>query len=255
MLLVKNSYNSFFVSLLIVGSIACSNLLTACSSKEKNADTPDGAYAIAQELDKEELWERAIPKYQEVKNKFPYSKFATMAELAIADCHYKDEAYGEAQVSYQSFKDLHPKHPQIDYVTQRLAMSFFNQLPPTIDRDLTLASSAILYFDEVLKQYPNSEYVPEAKQKKQDAYKMLAEKELYIADFYFKQEKYDSALTRYEVLLTKYSGLGFDQRALGRAAISAARNGDKDKGKKYLQDINKQFPGSREASEAERELR
>jgi outer membrane protein assembly factor BamD len=227
----------------------------ACSSKEKNADTAEGAYAIAQELDKEELWDRAIQKYQDVKNKFPYSKYAVMAELAIADCHYKDEAYPEAQIAYQTFKDLHPKHPQSDYVTFRLAMTFFKQLPPTIDRDLTLAGSAILYFDEVINQYPNSTHVAESKENKLTTYKMLAEKEKYIADFYFKKEKYDSALARYEILLKKYPNLGFDESALVQATLAAARNGDQDKAKKHFAELKKLYPNSAEIETARKEIK
>ncbi len=249
---IKSSMISILISVMVC---AFSVLHIGCSSKEKNADTAEGAYAIAQEFDKDELWERAIQKYQEVKNKYPYSRFAAMAELAIADCHYKDEAYGEAQVSYQAFKDLHPKHPQSDYVTHRLAMSFFNQLPNTIDRDLALASSAILYFDEVIKQYPNSPNVKEATEKRTAAYKMLAEKELYIADFYFKHDKFDSALARYEGLLQKYPDQGFDAKALSKSAISAARNGDQDKAKKYLKELNTRFAGSPEADQARKEVR
>jgi outer membrane protein assembly factor BamD len=224
--------------------------LSSCSSKEKSSDTAEGAYAIAQEFDKDELWERAISKYQEVKNKYPYSKYATMAELAIADCHFKDESFPEAQVSYQAFKDLHPKHPQIDYVTHRLGLSFFKQLPSTIDRDLTLASSAILYFNEVINQYPNSPLVAEAKTKKDDAYKMLAQKEQYIADFYFKMEKFDSALGRYELLLKKYPGLGFDAKAMSQAAIAASRIGEPEKAHKYIDELEKRFANSDELKAA-----
>lgn len=239
---------NFITCVLFAGLAAHS--LSGCSSKEKSSDTAEGAYAIAQEFDKDELWERAISKYQEVKNKYPYSKYATMAELAIADCHYKDEAFPEAQVSYQAFKDLHPKHPQIDYVTHRLGMSFFKQLPSTIDRDLTLASSAILYFDEVINQYPNSPLVAEAKEKKDESYKMLAQKEQYIADFYFKSEKYDSALGRYELLLKKYPGLGYDAKALSQAALSAAKIGEPEKARKYVEELEKRFANSDELKAA-----
>jgi outer membrane protein assembly factor BamD len=242
------------VKIFLILCFTASAFLTACSSKEKSADTAEGAYAIAADFEKEELWERAITRYQEVKNKYPYSKYATMAELAIADCHYKDEAYPEAQVAYQAFKDLHPKHPRIDYVTHRLAMSFAKQLPATIDRDLTLASSAILYFDEVIEKYPNSDLIKEAKEKRQEAYKMLAEKEQYIADFYFKREKYDSAFSRYELLLKKYPGIGFDARSMSRAAIAATRNGDLERAKKYIKDLEVKFPGSAELDAARSEI-
>jgi outer membrane protein assembly factor BamD len=229
--------------LLLISSIWA---LSGCSSGDKKADTPEGAYQLAQEFDKDERYEEAIKRYQDIKNKFPYSKYATMSELAVADAYFKQESYAEAQVAYQAFKDLHPKHAKIDYVTFRLALSFYNQLPPTTDRDLTLSQSAILYFDEVINQFPNSEFVGEARDKKAATLKMLAEKENYIAEFYFIREKYDSALGRYEGLLRKYPGLGFDAQALSHAAVSAAKAGEPDKAKRYLADLQKRFPGSDE---------
>jgi outer membrane protein assembly factor BamD len=237
--------------LLLISSIS---LLSGCSSTDKKSDTAEGAYGIAQEYDKDERFEEAIKRYQDVKNKFPYSKYATMSELSIADVYFKQESYPEAQVAYQSFKDLHPKHPQIDYVTYRLALSFFNQLPSTIDRDLSLAQSTILYFDEVISHYPNSEYAKDAKEKKEATVKMLAAKEDYIADFYFIRDKYDSALIRYDGLLKKYPGLGFDAKALGRAAVAASRNGEPDRAQKYLSELQNRFPGSDELATAKKEM-
>lgn len=230
--------------------ISATSFLSSCSSDEKHADSPEGAYATAQEFDKDERFEEAIKRYQELKNKFPYSRYAAMAELAIADDYFKQESYPEAQVAYQAFKDLHPKHPQIDYVTYRLAMSFYNQLPGTVDRDLTLAKSTILYFDEVISQYPNSKYISECREKKTATLKMLAAKEEYIADFYYKRGKYDSALLRYDGLAHKYAGLGFDAKALSRASICASKNGEPDKAKRYINELAKKFPGSSELSAA-----
>lgn len=218
----------------------------ACSTVDKNTDNAEGAYNVAAEFDKDERYEEAIRRYQEVKNKFPYSKFATLAELGIADAYFKQESFPEAQVAYQSFKDLHPKHAKSDYVTYQLALSFYNQLPPTTDRDLTLSTNAINYFDEVIKNYSNSEYVTASQEKKTAVLKMLAEKENYIAEFYFKTENYDSALLRFDGLLKKYPGQGFDAIALAKAAISASRMGEKDRARKYLSELQKRFPDSSE---------
>lgn len=228
--------------------------VAGCASDDKKADTPEGAFALAQEYEKEDRFDEAIRRYQEVKNKFPYSKYATLAEMAIADTYFKQESYPEAQVAYQAFKDLHPKHPQTDYATYRLAMSFFKQLPTTVDRDLTLAGSSILYFDEVIKQYPNSTHVAESKEKKLEALKMLAGKEDYIANFYYIREKYDSALTRYEGLLAKYPNLGFDAKALARAAVSAKKVGEPNRARRYMTDLEKRFPGSDELAAAKKEV-
>lgn len=228
--------------------------VSGCSSIEKNSSTPDGAFAIAEEYDKGERFEEAIRRYTEVKNKFPYSNFATKAELAIADVYYKQESYGESQVAYQMFKDLHPTAPQADYVQFRIGMSYFNQLPSSIDRDLTTANDAILNLSDLIKKYPNSQYVTEAQEKRSAAIKMLAEKEEYVADFYFKRKIFDSALARYEGLYTNYRSLGFDAKALSRASICAQKIGDQPKAKKYEQLLEHDFPGSKELKDARKEV-
>lgn len=220
-------------------------VISGCASQDTvDPKSAEGIYKLAGELEKGERYEEAIGKYQEVKNKFPYNKIAIDAELKIADLHFKRESYPEAQAAYQAFKDLHPKHSSSDYVTFQLAMSFYHQLPPTIDRDLTLSQKAITYFDEVMTSYPNSKYFKESREKKQDVRTRLASKEDYIADFYFKREKFESALGRYESLLEEFPGLGFDEKALFRATVSAHRIGQVDKSNKFFNKLKEKHPAS-----------
>lgn len=226
-----------------------------CSSSDKlDSATAEGGYKLGEKYENDERYEEALAQFAIVKNKHPYSKYAVEAKLKIADIHFKREDWAEAQAAYQVFKELHPKHPRIDYVTYQLALSFFNQLPSTIDRDLTLADKAILYFDEVIASYPNSEYAPKAKEHKEKSLMMLAEKEEYIARFYFIRDMYDSALGRYEDLMNKYPGLGLDAKALKGAAISADKIKDIPKAKEYYQRLLKNFPDSDEAKQAKREM-
>lgn len=226
-----------------------------CSSADKyDTSTAEGAFKQAEEFEKDERYEEAVAKYTDVKNKFPYSKLAPQAELKIADVQYKREAYIESQTAYQLFKEFHPKHPQADYVTYRLAMSYFNQLPSSIDRDLSVADKAILYFDELINSYSNSQYVAEAKQKKTETLTMLAKKELYVADFYTRREKFDSALKRYETVLKLYPGLGLEPLALFGAAHAALKSGEKDKATQYLDTLFNKFPNSDQARRAKNEL-
>lgn len=232
-----------------------SSLVFSCSSVEKKPETPEAAFAEAEEFDKAERYDEAIKRYQEVRNKFAYSRFATKAALAVADAYFKQESFPEAQVSYQSFKDLYPKNPQIDYVTFQIGMSYYNQLPSTVDRDLSLAGSAILHFEEVEARFPNSQHAQKARDLRVECLKKLAGKEEYIADFYFRKELYDSALSRYEGLLKKYPDLGFDARALQQAVISATRNGDQDRAKSYLKVLGEKYPDSPELETARKEVR
>lgn len=218
-----------------------------CSSADKNSTTPEGLFKIAQEYDEAERYEIALQKYADVKNKFPYSSFATASELAVADVHYKRESYAEAQIAYQNFRDLHPKHPKIDMVVFKTGMSFYQQLPETVDRDLTLANDAIYSFNDVIKNYPKSEYFIEAKEKRDKCFVMLAEKELYIGDFYLLHENYEASLNRYEIMLAKYPALGLDPKALLGAARAAAKADNDSKKQKYVELLTSKYENSNEA--------
>ncbi|MES3038495.1 MAG: outer membrane protein assembly factor BamD, partial [Bdellovibrionota bacterium] len=143
--------NRWLLIILVISSI------WGCTSTEKNENTPEGLFKQGQEFIKDERYDLAIQRFQDVKNKFPYSALATQSELEIADAYFKQESFAEAQIAYQGFRDLHPKHPKIDYVIYQLGMSYFKQLPSTNDRDLTLALDAIRNFQEVLSRFPTSE--------------------------------------------------------------------------------------------------
>ncbi len=230
-------------------------LVAGCASDDKKADTPEGLFAIAQEYEKDERFEEAIKRYTEVKNRFPYSAKAVDAELAVADVYFKQESFAEAQINYTTFRELHPKHPRIDYVVFRIGLSYYNQLPETIDRDLTLAFEAITYFSELTTKFPQSAHVAEAIEKRTDCYKKLSEKENYIGEFYFKREKFDSALTRYENVIKKYPQSPGYVLALSQAAICAKKIGNDEKLKKYISILENQFPNSDELSDARKATR
>ncbi|MBC7420926.1 MAG: outer membrane protein assembly factor BamD [Bdellovibrio sp.] len=224
-----------------------------CASDNSKTETPEGAFKFAKEFEDADRYEIAIQKYADVKNKFPYSSYAVLAELAIADVQYKRESYAESQIAYQNFRELHPKHVKIDFVLYRIGMSYFLQLPDTIDRDLSLAQDAIYSFNEVIKTYPNSEHLKDAREYREKAYVMLVEKELYVADFYFKQKKYDSALTRYETAYRKYPGFGYDPKSLLGASRAAEKLSDTKKQKQYSSLLISKFGNSDEAKTAKSE--
>lgn len=239
MLSVK-SLKLFGVSLIV------SCFFLSCATQEKDLNTAEGLFAYAKEFQEAERYEVALAKYADVRNKFPYSPLATEAELAIADVHYLRESFPEAEVMYQNFRDLHPRHPRSDYVLYRIAMSYYMQLPETIDRDLSVGKDAAYHFNELIKLYPKSTFVTDAKTKKDDVYSRLAQKDLYIADFYFRQAKYTSALRRYEMTLKKFPGIGYDAKAHFGAAQSAKALSESEKQKYHTQILKSKFPSAEE---------
>lgn len=231
------------------------SLLVGCSSAEKiDTTSAEGAYKQAEKYQKDERFEEAINFYNEVKNKYPYNHLATEAALKIADIEYERENYAEAESAYKVFKEFHPEHARTDYVTFQLGMSVFKQLPPTTDRDLKLANTAIDYYSQLITLYPNSKHVKDAKIHKRKAEQMLADKAYYISDFYFIRELWESALGRYEDLMSNHRGFGYDTKALYGATISAYKMKDMDKAKTYFKRLMAEYPSSPELETARKEL-
>lgn len=172
--------------------------LVFCSSKKPDGKTAaEVLYKEAQELMGESRYLLATEKLNTLKTQYPYSFYATHAELLQADILYLQENFIEAAAAYLLFRDFHPKHEKIIYVVFRIGESYFHQLPSTFDRDLSAAFEAIKYYTEIVDKYGVSEYRDEALKKREACNKMLSDKEKYISDFYFKTKVYDAARFRY----------------------------------------------------------
>jgi outer membrane protein assembly factor BamD len=63
---------------------------------------------------------KAIDKFQRLKDYYPFSKYAILAELKIADAHYQREEYEEAIFAYENFENLHPRNEATPYVIYQI---------------------------------------------------------------------------------------------------------------------------------------
>lgn len=145
----------------------------------------------------------AVKAYTDLKDWYPFSKYAILAELKIADAHYNLEAWNEAIFAYEEFENMHPKNEAVPYIIYRIGLCWFNQLD-TIDRDHTPARNSLTQFHRLIDQFPGSEYAQKAEKNIQICIDSLSRHELYVANFYMKTEKYKAALKRYEYLIENY---------------------------------------------------
>jgi len=177
-------------------------VLTSCATKRpEGATEAEVLYKEAKDLFSKSRFIQTTEKLNQIRSQYPYSYYATYAELMQADVLFAQENYPEAASAYILFKDFHPKYNDIGYVIFRISESFYQQLPSTFDRDLSAGVEAIKYYNELLQNYPNTEYVKDAREKIKKIEDMLSKKEIYIADFYFRTEDYKAAKARYEEIL------------------------------------------------------
>jgi len=160
----------------------------------------------------------AIESFERIKDWYPFSKYAILAELKIADSHYKLKEYEEAVSAYEQFENLHPMNDAIPYIIFQTGLCYFEQID-TSDRDQTRARKALEAFNRLIKQFPNNTYSAKAREYIGICYKSLAESEFETGIFYYKSKHYKAALERFKSIIINYPDVGVHQKALQYIAL------------------------------------
>jgi outer membrane protein assembly factor BamD len=156
---------------------------------------------------------RAMELYQNVSDNYPFSKYAPLSDLKIADCHFKLEQYLEAEILYRQFLRLYPKRTEASYALFQQGMCHYNQILKA-PRDQQASRDGADVFLAQMTQYPDSEYYEDSKKYYTECRTRIAEHELLIADFYFKKKDYWAASARYRGLWQNFQGLGYSDLAM-----------------------------------------
>jgi outer membrane protein assembly factor BamD len=171
----------------------------------------------------------------------------------IADAQFKDKNYIEAAVSYEDFRKLHPNNEKAPYAQYQLGLCHFNQITK-IDTDQTPLKNAIAAFELCTKQYPQSKYVADARKKLEECKVKQSEYEIYVGRFYYRTEKYSSAIGRLKGALEKFPASPANDEALFYLGQAYMETGDKAKGKEALQRLIMDYKTSEHAAEARKLL-
>lgn len=162
-------------------------------------------------------YQKAIEKFEQLKDNYPFSKYAILAELKIADAHYQREEYEDAVFAYENFEQLHPRNEAVPYVIYQIGRCYYDQIG-TLDRDQTSAQKALETFQRLLKQFPRDQYSTRAAEHIKTAQKSLAGHDYIVGVFYYKSKHYKAALHRFMSIISEYPDVGYHQKALGYIA-------------------------------------
>ena len=208
--------------ILLVLSVIVITINISCSSKRPKGQTEaEILYKESKQFMEDGQYLLAIEKLNKIQSEFPFSYYATPSELLRADIYFAQKNFQEAAASYKVFLDLHPRHKRESYVLYKLSESYFNQLPSTHDRDLESGEKAIISYKRLLRKFPNSIFVKEAKSKINTCKEMIKLKEMYIADFYFRTEVFVSARYRYLGIIKSYKEKPLINLAIERVLLSS----------------------------------
>lgn len=241
-------------------------LASSCKSFETNlqdtaveyGDTAKKNFDEGEKAMADGRWAEAVKFFEHTKNKYPYSKFAVLAELRIADAHFAREKWIESADAYRIFVRFHPRHEKVPYATYRVALAYSKEIdqdvwffPTAIEKDQSAARDAIKAFDEFLARFPDDENAAEAKKLRTEARARLAETDLYAANFYVDRQKWQGAVWRYQRVADEFGDTPKAPYALLRAArIADEKLEDEARAKALYEQLVREHPTSAEAEDA-----
>ncbi len=190
-----NKFLFFFLSSLMVIS---------CVEKEFDPANPAGSFEIAKEPYDDSNFEIAITKLGEYKSRFPYSQFAVLAELYLANSQFELGQFVEAAASYEQFVKLHPKHEQVDFAMFRIGECYWADASEDEDRDQDLTQKAIDQWRNLIQAKPDSNYSKQAKDLIEQGRTRLAGGMLFVVKFYCKQDLPHACASRALELAERY---------------------------------------------------
>jgi outer membrane protein assembly factor BamD len=171
----------------------------------------------------EKDWVAAAKYFSFIKARFPYSKYAVLAELRMADAEFGAGHHLQAVDSYKLFIKFHPTHEMVSngYASFRIGEAYtkmlsddFWLLPPSHEKDQSATMDAERELRTFLKKYPESPYREKAADLVKKVALKLARHEWYVANFYWERGRSMGTVLRLRRLLDRYPGVGYDGDAL-----------------------------------------
>jgi outer membrane protein assembly factor BamD len=172
---------------------------------------------------KDSNYGEAIKQLETLQSRFPFSESAHQAQIDLIYAYYKNREVEPAIDAADTFIRENPTNPRVDYAYYMKGLVYFERQSNFMERwfnvDLSKrpplnAKKSFDAFDELLKKYPHSEYVGDARRRMVFLRNRLADFELHVALYYMKRGAYVGALNRAKFCIENYDGAPAVQPAM-----------------------------------------
>jgi outer membrane protein assembly factor BamD len=188
--------------------------------------TPQERYELGQRYMRRGYYVKALEQFNHLRNYERDDPHAVLAELAIADLHFKKAEYDLARMAYEDFVRLHPRHERDDYASYRMGLCLWRKAPSVAARDQTWTRQAVDVWAGFSSRYPQSAYAAEVAELLEAGRARLARKELVIGQFYYRRDAWKAASGRFEGLLETWPASPDADLARALLGLSLVHEGD-----------------------------
>lgn len=220
-------------------------LLAACASKPEGelSGSVGQLYNKGMQELKEGKTAAAVHTFDELNRQYPYSGWATRAQMMTAYAQLEGGDYDEAIVTAEQFIKYHPGHKDLAYMYYLKGLANYNRIRD-VARDQGYTREALAAFQEVANRFPDSIYARDAKLKLTLCRDHMAGKEMQVGRYYQQQANYLAAINRFKAVVKDYQTTTQTPEALYRLTESYLALGVNDEAQRSAAILGYNYPGS-----------
>jgi outer membrane protein assembly factor BamD len=213
--------------------------LAACGRRD-NTVTDQGPAAIYEKgrsAMESSNYPGAIQYFKALEARYPFSPETRQAQLDLIYLYYKSQQPEQAIDAAETFEKENPTNSRIDYCLYMRGVVYFDQGPNVLERlfrvDLSMrppkdSMKSFSTFQDLVRRFPDSEYVPDARQRMIYLRNRLAKYENWVADYYIERGAYVAAVNRAKYALEHYPGAPELERTLEIMSLAYDKMGMQD---------------------------
>ena len=159
---------------------------------------------------------QAVNFYQRLEARYPFGTHAQQALLDLSYGYFKSEQHDASIAACNRFIKLYPQNLHVDYAYYLRGLAYFNKGKSTVQRyipneisdeaqrDPGSAFRSFQIFSDLVKKFPESEYVEDAEKRMRHLRNNLAENEVHIANYYMRRGAFVAAVNRARYVIENY---------------------------------------------------
>lgn len=225
---------------------------------QKSVVPPDKTlFETGSEYLKKSQYIKARLAFQTLINTYPDSDMAADSYLAIGDSFYNEggtENLIQAEDQYKNFIIFFPTNPKAADAQMKI-ISLNMRMMRAPDRDQQNSYKAEQAIKRMLEQFPDSDYIPIAKQYLNEVQENLAQSDLGVGQFYADRGNYPGARSRFKDIVDKYPSYSAMDDAYFRLAQALEKTQNPDEAAIYYGKIAAGYPFSKRFEEAKGRLK
>ena len=205
------------LSRLVILGIAALGLLSACGNRN-NAIQEVGAQQLydegAEHLRKNNTT-AAMMSFRNLLIRYPFAPVAKQAQLDLIYAFYRSGQTEAAVDMAETFIRENPRVPEVAYCLYMIGVIYFDKEPNILERLFRVDISqrppketflAFEAFQDLIRQFPESRYVEDSRQRMVYLRNRLATYENHVARYYLDRGAYVAAINRAKYALERYPG-------------------------------------------------